>query len=383
MDWLRIAAFAVLVLYHAAMVFAPWHWVVKAQTIVPALIVPMALTSPWRLPLLFAVSGFASRRLFDKGRDPAGFLKARTVRLLVPVGFALVMLLPPELWVRARLAGYDQGLITFWLRDYWQLQSPWGGFPQWEHLWFVVYLWGYTAVLAGLVRIAGTERIDAFVERWLSPARILWLPIVLLVAAKWAMMFVIPERAGLFSDWTAHAEYLPILIFGFVLAGSDRLWPTVLGCWRPAMAVALAAGAVVLGFEITFQGADHPGHAMMMADRAARLAMAWAMVLLGLNLAERWWNRDHRWRATLAEAVFPLYLIHQGAIVLIAWATLGWALPAAMEFALIVTGTVAVAAIFYLAGRRIGWLRPMIGLSPVVRRETARAAPTSPKGHFG
>ena len=29
MDWLRIAAFALLILYHIAMVFSPWSWVVK------------------------------------------------------------------------------------------------------------------------------------------------------------------------------------------------------------------------------------------------------------------------------------------------------------------------------------------------------------------
>lgn len=366
LDWLRIAAFALLILYHVGMVFAPWDWIVKAPATIPALIVPMALLNPWRLALLFAVSGYASRCLFDKSQAPGGFLRARTKRLLIPVAFGVAVLLPPEMWVRAQAAGYHGDFLRFWTHDYWLPESAWGGFPHWEHLWFVVYLWGYTLALTALLGLAGTARIDAVMTRWLTRDRILWLPIMLLVAAKWAMMFVVPEREGLFVDWTAHAEYFPMLLFGFALAGSARsLWPAVLDSWRPAAAVALASGAIVLAFELTYQGQTHPGHAMMMVDRAARLTMAWAMVLLGLNVAERWWNRDHAWRATLVEAVFPLYLVHQGAIVVIAWITLGYGLSAPVEFVLLVAGTLVVASGCYVVGRRIGWLRPLIGLAPV------------------
>ena len=60
----------------------------------------------------------------------------------------------------------------------------------------------------------------------------------------------------------------------------------------------------------------------MALDRAARIAMAWSMILVLFQLAERHLNRDHRWRATLAEAVFPLYIAHHPAIVVLAWFTL-------------------------------------------------------------
>ncbi|PCD04530.1 hypothetical protein COC42_09815 [Sphingomonas spermidinifaciens] len=57
LDWLRIAAFGLLILYHIGMVFAPWHWVIDTDRSYPELIPPMALLTPWRLSLLFAVSG--------------------------------------------------------------------------------------------------------------------------------------------------------------------------------------------------------------------------------------------------------------------------------------------------------------------------------------
>mgnify|MGYP003339104392 CR=1 FL=1 len=126
------------------MAFSPWHWVVTTGHAYTALIAPMALLTPWRLPLLFAVSGFATRHLLRPG-----FVAQRNARLLVPLGFALIALLPPEMWVRAREAGYAGSLARFWLVDGWN-PTPAGrmGFPAWEHLWFVVYLWTYTMLLA-------------------------------------------------------------------------------------------------------------------------------------------------------------------------------------------------------------------------------------------
>ncbi|MCH7861907.1 MAG: SUMF1/EgtB/PvdO family nonheme iron enzyme [Proteobacteria bacterium] len=50
MDWLRIAAFALLILYHIAMAFSPWDWVIKTNYAFGWLIPPMALLTPWRLP---------------------------------------------------------------------------------------------------------------------------------------------------------------------------------------------------------------------------------------------------------------------------------------------------------------------------------------------
>ncbi|HSX55060.1 MAG TPA: acyltransferase, partial [Sphingomonas sp.] len=60
MDWLRVGAFGLLILYHIGMVFVPWGY--HAKTAAPAewVTVPMLFTSPWRLTLLFLVSGYAS-----------------------------------------------------------------------------------------------------------------------------------------------------------------------------------------------------------------------------------------------------------------------------------------------------------------------------------
>ncbi len=59
LDWLRIAAFGLLILYHVGMYYVSWDWHVKSAAASAALEPWMRLSSPWRLSLLFLVSGAA------------------------------------------------------------------------------------------------------------------------------------------------------------------------------------------------------------------------------------------------------------------------------------------------------------------------------------
>ena len=368
LDWLRIGAFALLILYHIGMVFSPWRWVIKAPVLIDWLTIPMALLTPWRLPLLFAVSGYASRRLYEKSPTLRAFLASRNKRLLIPLAFGMAVIAPIEVWIRVQQGGYAHGLARFWAVDYWR----WGRFfgvdlPSWEHLWFVAYLWTYTAILCGLVTLAGPalpHRLSRLLERLDRRARLLWLPAAGLALAKLSLMFIVPERQGLTTDWGGHAAYFPIFLFGFALGGTDALWPGLKRLFPTALGTALAAGTIVAALEYHYEAHMTPPHALMALDRMARLTMAWSMILVLLHVAQTWWNRDHRWRPTLVEAVFPFYIIHHPIIIVTTWALAPLRPNEGTEFLILLGATVSGCLAFYGIGSRIGWLRPLIGLGP-------------------
>jgi hypothetical protein len=90
LDWIRVGAFFLLILYHVGMFYVPWEWHVKSPHPVEALEPVMLLTNPWRLTLLFLVSGAATRFMADKttvgkadrrpDRAPAAAAAVRDVR---------------------------------------------------------------------------------------------------------------------------------------------------------------------------------------------------------------------------------------------------------------------------------------------------------------
>ncbi|HJS40941.1 MAG TPA: acyltransferase, partial [Sphingomicrobium sp.] len=86
-------------------------------------------------------------------------------------------------------------------------------------------------------------------------------------------------------------------------------------------------------------------------------------------------NFDGPARRYLTEAIFPYYIAHQTIIVLAGYWLLPLDLGAGPQFAILIAATVAGCALTFEAGRRIGWLRPLIGLKPRAPQAAAVAAP--------
>lgn len=376
LDWLRIGAFAVLILYHIAMAFSPWHWVVTTGHAYGALIAPMAAVTPWRLGLLFAVSGYASATLVARAASPHAFAAERSRRLLIPLTFAMLAIVPLEMWVRVLEGGYPHGYWRFWLRDGWRVGTFYGvEFPSWEHLWFLVYLWTYSMLLAAFVATGDAARRMDRIAAWLSRgSRLLWAPIALMTGVRLAALFVVPEGQGLLHDVAGHSQYLPLFALGFLIARRPVLWRSLHRHARGAMLLALVAGGIVVSVELQYPGDVVPPHLAMAANRAARSVMGWAMVATLFPLADRHLNRDHRWRGSLGRAVFPAYIVHHPVIVLVTWFTLPLALGPWTEAALLLAATLLACIAAYLLACAVPGLGTLLGVPAPARKGGRRAA---------
>jgi hypothetical protein len=375
MDWLRIGAFGLLIFYHVGMVFVTWGFHVKTADPADWVAVPMLLTNAWRLSLLFVVSGFASRALFAKSASIRGFLRNRNARLLLPLAFGIALVVPPQSWVElVTQHGYMHGFLWFLTHDYFRFGKLDGIIlPTWNHLWFVVYLWVYTLVLALLLspKLSGAQ---ALFDRAFGGSGVLWVPIVWLLVLRMALFPGVEDTHDLFTDGVAHLQYFPAFLFGFGLAGSQAARAALARFWVPAAMLAVAGYAVVASVEIAYPGFAMPSRPIAQAFHVAREVQCWASIAALIGVAERFWNRDSTWRPMLTEAVFPFYLIHQTVIILVEYWLKPLGIGPVAEFAILVPATVAGCWAFYLIGREIGWLRPLIGLRRKVRAKAETAA---------
>lgn len=385
MDWLRIGAFALLILYHIGMFFVPWGWHVKTAQPLDWVEFPMLATNAWRLPLLFAVSGFATAAVLGKSTGMGSFLRDRTARLIVPTLFAAVLIIPPQPWIElVTQHGYAGSFWHFWTEDYFRFGTLDGiVLPTWQHLWFVVYLWAYTLVLVAILALtpgAARASFARFADDLLSGPGLLLVPLAWL-AVHMAISGARAEPThALIGDWTAHRMFFPAFAFGFFLADAPRTWASIRRSWRVAGVLAILGYAVVAGILLAWVTGAIPATDLRLPFATGRLLMGWCAIVALIGLADRFWNRDHPWRRMLTEAVFPFYIIHQTIIVVLGWYLLRLALPPAIEFVVLLAATVAGCWLFYLGGREAGWLRPLIGLRPLARQPRSATEAASLSG---
>ncbi|MET0708342.1 MAG: acyltransferase family protein [Tardiphaga sp.] len=367
LDWVRIAAFGLLIFYHVGMLYVSWDFHVKSEHRITALEPVMIALNPWRLALLFVVSGAVTR--FMLGKYTVGrFMAARTWRLLVPLLFGMLVVVPPQAYDQVvESVRYGGSFLHFYLSDYFAFgprfcnPGPCILLPTWNHLWFVAYLFVYTLVLgAVLAAWPGLhERIgsDAFPK--LSGAVVLLAPALL--CAMWRLWLLprFPSTHALAGDWYNHALFGTMFLSGFAVARAEGVWTEIerLRWWALGCAVPLYA----LVLTLRFAGQPLPAPLGIAAGLAYGFYQ-WFAIVAVLGFAGRWLNRDSPARRYLTDAIFPYYIVHQTAIIAIAHHLKGWQLPAWVEAGLVISGTAAACAATYEIVRRIAPLRPLFGL---------------------
>lgn len=371
LDWLRIAAFALLVPYHVGMYYATWDWHVKSPFAGPAIEPLMRMANPWRMPLLFFVSGAATAFMFARAGATGTLLRERAGRLLKPLLFGMLVVVPPQTYFEVRQKhGYEGGFASsmrLYLSGSDAFCGPGGclAMPTWNHLWFLPYLMTYTALLWLVLRRwpGALDAVAAAASLRVRGAGLLGLPIVAFALERWALRDAFPITHALLGDWHAHAIHGSVFVLGAMSARADR-WERFESLRWPAL------GATVLGWLALVSEVPEAARTIGAA------AMQWGGIVAAVGFAHCHWNRDGRWRALLTEAVFPLYLLHQTVIIVVAMGLARWRPSPALEAPLLVLAAFGVPALFYLLVRRIGPLRPWFGLARVA---PAGAGPVGPR----
>jgi len=379
LDWVRVAAFALLILYHEGMFYVTWGWHVKSPHAGHALEPLMQITSPWRLTLLFLVSGAATRFMAAKS-TPGALARSRLGRLLLPLLFGMAVIVPPQSYFEVvEKLGYTGGYLAFWAR-YLQFDA---GFtvdgarlilPTWNHLWFVAYILVYSLLLAGLLATARPllARLERGLARLLSgPGALIW-PILYLAVLRAVLLPRFGVTHALVDDWYTHAVSLSAFVTGFCLAGAPAIGQTFERLRWPALAIALCAYGLFASYAWIYRAPDAvPPEMLVLAMRPVYAAQQWGAIVAALGFARRHLNRPSPQLRYCVEAVFPWYIVHQTLIVVAGHHLAQLHLTPLAEGGLLLAVTLGGTALAGEMVRRTGPLRPLFGLK---RRPTPRGS---------
>jgi surface polysaccharide O-acyltransferase-like enzyme len=371
LDWIRIFAFFVLIFYHTGMYYVTWDWHVKSPYASDAIEPLMILSSPWRLGLLFMISGVATAFMLQKMRVGA-LLKQRSWRLLVPLIFGMFVIVPPQSYFEVVEKIAYHGSYAEFMRLY---VSGYHGFcrgddclrmPTWNHLWFVAYLWTYTMIGGLIVWLLGArfQRVSDALGRLLSGWRIVVLPVAVLAAARYLLVDRFPTTHALTNDWYSHSQYFFLFALGALLAMQTGFWARVdalrwtsLGLWLCSWAL------IVCYWSIPEALATSEVLQWKPVMRAIYCLCQWAPILTVCGFGHRHLNFDSAKRRYLTEAVFPVYILHQTLIVSMAHWMKPIKLAPGIEGVFLIVLTFGISFGVFEVARRIGVLRPLFGLT--------------------
>ena len=390
LDWIRVGAFFLLILYHVGMLYVSWDFHVKSPRIVEAVQPLMMITSPWRLTLLFVVSGAATRFMVDgfeaagrhAGRRLAG---SRLLRLLPALLFGMFVIVPPQSYYEVFQAAQGLGVAdpaqSPWLQDFWTKYATGSGgwcngdgcltTPTWNHLWFIAYLLPYGLLIAAIVGLPGRplEVLGRWVERSCAGWGLLIWPMIYLAVLRFTLAPMFEITHDLTGDWYNHALSFGAYLFGFLIARSEVLKANFVRLRRPAAALAVLGWAAWATYAWIYRADDAmPPETLRNAMRVVYAIDQWAWIAAILGYGARYLNRGGPVLRYLSVGVFPFYIVHQTVIIMAAWYLMPLALPLVVESGLIIAATFAACFAAYEVARRIGWFGLLLGVRPRARR---------------
>jgi len=366
LDWLRVFAFGFLILYHSGMAYSGWNWHLTAPTQIEWLRDCMRFVNRWRMPLVFLVSGGAVALALGS-KSPLAFVKDRLKRLLLPLAFAMIVIVPPQVYLERVFRGQFAGSFLEWLPQAFTGTYP-AGNMSWHHLWFLAYVLVLTLVLLPYflwARTPGGVVAQTAAARTMARMGLHWLmPLPLAASLLW-LAPLSRNINGLVGDWNGLVYNGVLLVYGAFIFGT----PALLVLLHRQRWISLAVGVVAYATLdlVFFESQGQPFSRPLYAVLSGVNTTVWLFAIVGF--AARHLTARPPFLARATEAVFPFYILHQTVTVIAVYWILKLGVAPTPGFLLAAAATFLVSWVIYdWVVRPIPLLRPLFGLKAAYRK---------------
>lgn len=337
-DWLRVIAIGLLLIYHIAIIFQPWALFIgfiRSDELLEGLWTPMTMLNVWRIPLLFFVSGmglyFAMRK-----RNWKQLLTERSKRILLPFLFGIVAINPLHMFIFQKF-----------------YKMPLSYYADSGHLWFLGNIFAYVLILSPLFFYLKKHESGKFRKGLSHVMGYAVGPLSITIFFVLELVLVKPQLFELYAKtWHGFFIGLVAFLFGFLFVYSgNSFWQTV-SKWKWLY---LSIAATLFAFR-------HSGFEPSVIYYLKALeSNCWIFTVFGLGY--QYLNKPSAALRYLSQAAYPVYIIHMFVLYGGALIILPLEMPALLKFISITLFTFVVCFLIYeLLLRRINILRPLFGL---------------------
>jgi len=320
LDWLRVIAVGVLVFYHIGMVYVPdWDFHYKNPLTSDAIKSLMLLTSPWRMGLLWLVSGMALAYMC-KRYGVIRLLVRRTNQILLPLLIGVLFVVPIQLFVQMKQAGdmpldlFDFVHALFIQPSQFFTEYSSGIWPRFDvnHLWFLRSLWRFSLILILLSPILNSNFSEK-IRNWLASK-------ISCIFLLFAIPIILIELM-LEGEVVREAYGFTLVVLGFCLGLHSSFWQTLVKHLKLLCLLSLVAmAALQVGFIAIWQAGLHQTNPVWdVLINCIYLSNKIFPLLAIFALSYRFLNKPNKIIKQLNPYVFPLYILHQSVIIAFAY----------------------------------------------------------------
>jgi peptidoglycan/LPS O-acetylase OafA/YrhL len=358
-DWLRIGLIISVFFFHVGMIFRPEQWHVNSAESFPFLDPIMWWLHLWRMPLLFLVSGVGTFYAIGH-RTSWQYVKERFRRLYIPFTFGFFTLVPLMVYVE-RIENYGSFL------DYLPHMFDGGPYPvgniSWHHLWFILYLFIISLLIAPLLNYTKSGhynmvrgRLIVIISRKMGLNWI--LPIIILSQLILRQYFPNSTHA-LYNDWAYFTYYLLFFVSGYMLFTSDKIINALARDRRLYLYQTTVFTILLFALPSIF------GESSIVRDYSrgiTEMAISLSCGLTAIGYFREYFNKDHKLRKVLNEAIYPFYLLHQPALIFVGYVVLQWDISYGMQAVLITALSLVFILSSYFIIKKFNFLRVVFGM---------------------
>lgn len=355
-DNLRWICILMLFPFHTAFIFSAGWYGYYVSSDYPSTAAHCLTVSiePWIMPLLFCIAGMSTKFALQK-RTPQMYLKDRVTKLLVPFLAGMVLICPVIAYYALRFhTGYNgsfTGAFTHFfssIHNFPDLNGIGGDFSI-DHLWFILSLFIISVVALGMILLVQRQPRLHF-----NPEKVSLPVLVLLFFPVWLLNFV-----GIYETGYSLISYFALFLIGYYLFAMD----TVQARLENYRAVLMAAW-IVLTIGVMWTYGMILGHSEVFWGYSAFFVLTgWTGILALMGAGRYLLDRTNNVTAYMSAASYPVYIIHQAVLVVIAYYVLMFAIPPALQFAAIVIFSFLLTFACYEILKRIPVVRALFGIT--------------------
>lgn len=362
-DNLRWICILILFPYHTALVFsAGWYgyYVTSDYTSTAAFWFTNSI-EPWIMALLFCVAGLSTKFALQK-RTPVVYLKERVTKLLVPFLAGLVLICPIMAYYALKFhAGFTGSYADAFLHFFSSITNIrdatgfTGDFAV-DHLWFILFLFIISVVALGVILLG-----QKITRLHIDSDRIGLPVLVLLFIPIWLLNYV-----GFYVSGYSITSYFAMFLIGYYLIPLDSVQALLEKNW-----LVLVAAWILLTIGVIWIGGHILGHLdLLLGYSALHVLTGWMGVLALMGAGRHLINRTSNFAAYMGAASYPVYIIHQAVLVAIAYYVVIWIVAPALQFTVIMIGSLLLTFACYEILKRIPVVRALFGIA-APRKKTA------------